>query len=154
MSIGQGLWRGAVAGASGTCALNATTYLDMTLRGRPASSTPAQTVEKIAETVGVPIPGDEDSRSNRLQGLGALTGMVAGVGTGAALGAVRSLGWRGGYLPTAGAAFGLAMLAGNAPMTAMRITDPRSWDATSWMADLVPHVAYAAVAALAVCHLD
>jgi hypothetical protein len=35
MSIGRGLLAGAVAGAAGTTALNAVTYLDMAIRGRP-----------------------------------------------------------------------------------------------------------------------
>lgn len=37
--------------------------------------------------------------------------------------------------------------AGNGPMTALRITDPRSWDANSWVTDLVPHLAYGVVTA-------
>ena len=36
--------RGAAAGAAGTTALNVVTYLDMAVRGRPASSTPERTV--------------------------------------------------------------------------------------------------------------
>ena len=39
--------RGAAAGAAGTTALNAVTYLDMTVRGRGTSSTPEQTVEAL-----------------------------------------------------------------------------------------------------------
>ena len=35
---------GAVAGAMGTAALNAVTYLDMAVRGRPSSQVPAHTV--------------------------------------------------------------------------------------------------------------
>lgn len=148
------MWRGALAGAAGTCALNATTYLDMAIRGRPSSSTPEQTVEKLAAAASIPIPGGEGTRENRLAGLGSLTGIVAGVAAGAALGAVRGIGWRAGYLPTTAAAFGVASLAGNAPMTVMGITDPRSWDVVAWVSDLVPHAAYAAVAALALTHLD
>ncbi len=58
--------RGAAAGAAGTTALNAVTYLDMTVRGRGASSTPERTVEKLAEKAHVPIPGDAVTRSNAL----------------------------------------------------------------------------------------
>jgi hypothetical protein len=36
--------RGVAAGAAGTTALNAVTYLDMVLRGRGASSTPEESV--------------------------------------------------------------------------------------------------------------
>jgi hypothetical protein len=38
------------------------------------------------------------------------------------------------------------LVAGNGPMTALGITDPRTWDVSSWATDLVPHLAYAAVA--------
>jgi len=93
MSLVSGVLRGAAAGAAGTTALNAVTYLDMVARGRPTSSTPEDTVEKLSDKTGVPIPGDEDTRSNRVAGLGPLTGLVAGVGTGTALGVGRSLGW-------------------------------------------------------------
>jgi hypothetical protein len=36
----KGVLRGAAAGAAGTTALNAVTYLDMVVRGRPASDAP------------------------------------------------------------------------------------------------------------------
>jgi hypothetical protein len=32
-------------------------------------------------------------------------------------------------------------------MTALGVTDPRSWDATSWLSDVIPHLAYGAVTA-------
>src|SRR5437763_5810646 len=74
--------RGAAAGAAATTALNAVTYLDMTIRGRGSSSTPEDTVEKLASKAHVDIPGDEQHRRNRVQGLGPLTGLVAGIGVG------------------------------------------------------------------------
>ena len=74
---------GAAAGAAGTTALNAATYLDMAVRGRPTSSTPEDTVEALAGVVHARVPGDDDTRPNRLTGLGALTGIAAGVGAGA-----------------------------------------------------------------------
>src|ERR1700712_4083745 len=74
--------RGAAAGAAGSTALNAVTYLDMVVRGRGTSSTPEQTVEKLAEKAHVGIPGEGQERENRLQGLGPMTGLVAGVGVG------------------------------------------------------------------------
>ena len=40
--------RGAAAGAAGSTALNAVTYLDMAGRGRGSSSTPEQTVQALA----------------------------------------------------------------------------------------------------------
>src|SRR3954468_1758615 len=74
--------RGAAAGAAGTTALNIVTYLDMALRGRPASTTPDRTVERLAGTAHLSIPGEGERRASRVEGLGALTGLVAGVGVG------------------------------------------------------------------------
>ena len=85
---------GAAAGAAGTTALKAVTYLDMAVRGRPSSSRPKDTVEKLSAVVHVRVPGDDDVRQNRIQGLGPLTGIAAGVGTGALLGLGRGCGWR------------------------------------------------------------
>lgn len=62
---------GAAARAAGTTALNAVTYLDMAVRGRPSSSTPEDTVEKLSALVHVGVPGDGDLRQNRVQGLEA-----------------------------------------------------------------------------------
>jgi hypothetical protein len=31
-------------------------------------------------------------------------------------------------------------------MTVLGVTDPRSWSVTDWVSDLVPHLAYGAVA--------
>ena len=90
MTLLRALATGAAAGAAGTTALNATTYVDMAVRGRPSSSTPEATVEKGADTIGVTVPGDENTRSNRLQGLGPLSGIVTGVGVGAFAGALRA----------------------------------------------------------------
>ena len=64
--------------------------------------------------------------------------VVTGVGPGTGAAIVRRFA-RGGYA--------VAMLAGNAPMTALRLTDPRQWSAADWASDVVPHVAYGAVAA-------
>src|SRR3954471_12477738 len=86
--------RGAVAGAAATTALNAVTYLDMAVRGRGTSSTPEQTVEKLADKVHVSIPGDEQTRENRKQGLGPLMGLVAGIGVGVLGGLARASGYR------------------------------------------------------------
>ena len=47
MTAARGILAGAAAGAAGTTALNLIAYLDMTLRGRGASSTPEDTVEKV-----------------------------------------------------------------------------------------------------------
>src|SRR3954454_5173258 len=85
-------WRvvavGAAAGAAGTAGLNATTFADMALRGRPASETPEHTVEKLVENSPFRVPGDADTRRNRIAGLAPLMGSLAGTagGDAAALG--------------------------------------------------------------------
>jgi hypothetical protein len=137
--------RGAAAGAAGTTALDAVTYLDMAVRGRATSSTPEQTVEKLAEKAHVPIPGEGATRDNRVQGLGAVAGLVAGIGVGVLGGLARASGYRpatpvGITLTTLG-----ALLVGNGPMTALGITDPRTWSRTDWISDLAPHLAYGVV---------
>jgi hypothetical protein len=134
--------RGAAAGAAGTTALDAVTYLDMVVRGRPPSSTPERTVEKLAEITHVPIPGEGETRKNRVQALGAFTGLVAGIGFGTLVGLARAAGFR--TSPLVGTALTTAgvLVATNGPMTALGITDPRTWSATDWISDLVPHLAY------------
>jgi hypothetical protein len=139
--------RGAAAGAAGTTALNVVTYLDMAIRGRPASDTPERSVEKVAELLGVGIPGEGATRENRLSGLGPLTGLLTGVAMGMAYGAwdatvgrPRTLG--GPLLAGLG-----AMLVANGPMTAMGLTDPRTWSRTDWLSDVLPHLAYGWVTA-------
>jgi hypothetical protein len=128
--------RGAAAGAAGTTVLNVVTYLDMAVRGRPASSTPENTVEKLAEVAHVPIPGEGVTRASRVEGLGALTGLVAGIGVG-------------GLLTTFA-----VLLSTNGPMTVLGVTDPRTWSAVDWLSDLVPHLAYAAVVNSTIDALD
>jgi hypothetical protein len=137
--------RGAAAGAAGSTALNAVTYLDMAGRGRGSSSTPEDTVEALAEKVHVSIPGDEEKRQNRLQGLGPLTGLVAGVGVGVLTGLARAAGFR--SQPLVGTALTTVgvLVAANGPMTVLGITDPRTWSTTDWVSDIVPHLAYGAV---------
>jgi hypothetical protein len=56
---------GMAAGAAGTTALNAVTYADMAWRGRPSSSAPGQAAERIAERMGLKVPGDGEERENR-----------------------------------------------------------------------------------------
>jgi len=124
MSLVRGVLIGAAAGAAGTTALNAVTYLDMVARGRPTSSTPEDTVEKLSDKAHVPVPGEGDAGQNRVAGLGPLTGLVAGVGVGV------------------GAGLGVG------------VTDPRTWAATDWVADVVPHVVYGAVTAWVLRGLD
>lgn len=145
---------GAAAGAAGTTALNAVTYLDMVVRGRPASSTPQVTVEKLASLMHIRVPGDDDTRQARLAGLGPLTGLVTGVGTGALLGCARAAGWRPSVLSGTVAATLGALLGSNGPMTALGVTDPRTWAAVDWAADIVPHLAYGYVVEVTLRAID
>jgi hypothetical protein len=153
-SIGRSLAHGAIAGTVGTTALNAATYADMAVRGRPASSTPERTVERGADLLGLSIPGDEQQRKARETGLGQLLGTAAGVGVGLLLGALRAGGRPRGAVATLGVAGILAMVAGNGPMTVLSITDPRTWSVTDWVADIVPHVAYAVATTATLGALD
>jgi hypothetical protein len=147
-SIPRALLHGALAGAAGTTALNAATFLDMALRARPGSSTPEQTVERGAELVGLRLPEDEDQRQARESGLGSLLGALAGVGAGAALGGMHAMTGRpASRTGTVGAAWVFAMVVGNGPMTVLGVTDPRTWRPVDWAADVIPHLAYAVVAA-------
>ena len=122
----------------------------MALRGRPASSTPADTVEKLAETAHLTVPGVGVTRASRLEGLGALTGLVAGVGVGGLLGLARASGFRAGTLLTTLT----VLISTNGPMTVLGVTDPRTWSAADWISDLVPHLAYAAVVSTTMDALD
>lgn len=147
-SLSTHLLRGVLAGAAGTTALNAATYLDMALRGRPGSSTPEQVVDRGAELLKVSLADSEEKKQARESGIGALLGAVAGVGTGAVLGLLRgATAHPRGRAETVTTAWLIAMVAGNGPMTVLGITDPRSWAAKDWLADVVPHLAYAVTTA-------
>jgi hypothetical protein len=75
------IFAGLLAGAAGTTALNAATYADMALRGRPPSQVPEQVVDRL----GLPL-GEGAAASNRRQAVAALLGIGVGVGVGAAYG--------------------------------------------------------------------
>ncbi len=143
---------GTAAGAIGTVALNAVTYGDMVIRGRPASSVPSQVAGKLVEKVGVDLSAENEEQGgltaqNRQSGLGALQGYVVGLGLGAAYGLVRPrLGDV--SVPRAGVGLCLAAMAGSdGPATALGVTDPRQYDLNSWVSDIVPHLAYGLVTA-------
>jgi uncharacterized membrane protein len=145
--------RGLLAGAAGTALLNAVTYLDMAVRGRPASQVPEQAVDDLLDRVGVELPGSRSERANRRTALGALTGTASGLGIGVALSVARRAGWRPGRVVGVLGSTAAAMTATNCPMAVLGVTDPRDWSAAEWAADAVPHLAYA-VAADAVLRLD
>lgn len=136
---------GMAAGAAGTTVLNGVTYLDMALRGRPASTTPQETVRRVEEAADISldrIGSGEEPADNRRAALGALLGIVTGLGIGAAYGLLRPWLHRPSWLFT-GLAVGAGANVGTvAPMAALGVTDPRDWSGSSWASDIVPHLAY------------
>ena len=134
---------GLAAGAVGTTALNVLTYADMALRGRPPSEVPKQDVEKLAENARLDLGSGEDA-DQRKEGIAALMGYVTGLSIGAVAGlagpVIRRL-----PQPLAATAVGLgAMAATDGASAALGVTDPRTWSATDWISDVVPHLAYGA----------
>jgi hypothetical protein len=146
------LLRGVVAGTLGTAALNATTYADIALRGRPPSSVPDEVVRKTVEERGIPLSSegpDSDAAAARRTGLGALSGYATGIAGGVAYALVRRRTGRV-PLPVAGLLAGTAVMAAtDAGSTAAGVTDPRRWGLSGWLADIVPHAAYGLVTAVA-----
>ncbi|PZR81717.1 MAG: hypothetical protein DLM65_05350, partial [Candidatus Aeolococcus gillhamiae] len=94
----------------------------MAIRARPTSSTPQETVKKLASEAHVTTPGNDEARQNRLAGLGPLAGLATGVGVGAVLGLGRSAGWRPGVLISTLAATVGALVGSNGPMTVLGVT--------------------------------
>lgn len=144
-----GLLRGAAAGAAGTTALNAATYLDMAVRGRGSSSAPQDLVEAVAGRADVEIPGHGDERENRLAGLGALAGISVGVAVGAVAGIAHSALGKLGWTPPAPVSVLLisaaAMALSDVPLKVFEISDPADWAARDWAADALPHLVYGMV---------
>jgi uncharacterized membrane protein len=134
--------RGLAAGAAGTVALDAVGYLDMALRGRPASPVPGQLVDAVAERIGRPVPGRGRTKESRRSGLAALAGLGNGLGVGVLASAARSYGVR--FSPPVGAVLAGAMssAATEFAIAGLGIGDPLTWSAADWAADAVPHLAY------------
>lgn len=140
--------KGALAGAAGTTALNAATYLDMSVRARPASELPQQAVDKLADQAGHPVPGAGEEKDNRLSGLASLSGIATGVGLGAAVGLFGPVVRR---LPLTLSSLligGGAMAATDTSMVRLGLTDPSSWSSADWLSDALPHLAYGLITAI------
>ena len=149
-----GFLAGAAAGAAGTAALNAATFLDMAVRGRGTSSTPEQTVEAIEDRLPVSVPGEGEIRDHRVSGLGSLSGIVTGVGIGAVFGLLRRAGVRP-PAPLGALLIGAtAMASTDLSMAALGVSDPRTWSAADWLSDLLPHLAYGALTDAVLRSLD
>ncbi len=140
--------RGALAGGLATAALNLVTYADVTLRGRPMSDVPADTVGELADRAHLRLAasGDEQTAANRRSGLGALMGYATGAAVGALYGALRPFLPRRAVPAAAVAVSGAAMVAGNGSAALLGTTDPRRWGLSGWLADIVPHAAFGATA--------
>jgi hypothetical protein len=147
MTISRRMGHGLLAGVAGTMALDATTYADMLVRGRPASRLPAEAAAALAEQLGVDLQGDDERTTARRDGLAALLGYATGAAVGVAgalvLGVRRGVVGRGLLLGAS------AMLASMVPMTIQGLTDPRRWGLEGWLEDVVPHAAYGLAASAA-----
>lgn len=140
------LVHGLAAGAVGTAVLNTVTYLDMAMRARPSSDVPAQTVDKMADLAGVTLAAeghDSQKAETRREAIGALLGYATGFGVGVVYGLLRPGPLR--RLPRSVAGVGIAAAATAstvAPYRALGVSDPRTWPAKSWAADIIPHLCY------------
>ncbi|HKE36255.1 MAG TPA: hypothetical protein VKB39_02425 [Candidatus Baltobacteraceae bacterium] len=149
MDVAAGVRRGLIAGAAGVTALDAVTYLDMLVRGRPASEVPGRTVNALAKKIGIDrLDADDAKTTHRRSATGALVGYADGVLSGVAYGALRSA------LPIpwpVGAALlaGLTLLVGEGSAVRAGVVDWSKWGAQEWIADLVPRLAYGGVTAIA-----
>ncbi|WP_328416549.1 hypothetical protein OG470_26740 [Micromonospora sp. NBC_00389] len=136
---------GAIAGAVGSAALNVVSYLDMVLRARPASSVPEQTVDRLAGIAHVDL-GPEARAANRRSGLGPLIGYGLGIGAGVAF-ALYARGRRQ-PLPMATGVLGAGVMTmTDGSITALGISDPRTWRRSDWISDIIPHLAFGLTAA-------
>ncbi len=145
---------GVAAGAVGTMALDIATYIDMTAAGRKPSDVPAQVVEKLAANAGVAQLSTPDDRAdektkNRKSSIGSLLGYGVGLSIGGVYGLLRPK-MRFIPVPLFGIALGAAaMAASDVPATKLNVTDPSTWSKSAWMSDIVPHLVYGIVTAIA-----
>ena len=134
----------AAAEVIGTTVPNAVSLVDLTLHDWPANKTPQEGAEASAAIAEGAGRQPRNARSQRLPGLGGLRGIACGVGAGAVVGLVMSLGW-----PTRRSVRSVvatigAMVVANAPLTMLRVHDPTTWTAEDWVTDVMPHLAYGA----------
>ncbi len=144
-SVARRLLWGAASGAIGTTVLNAITYGDMLLRGRPASGTPAKAAGILADDIGISslrTDNDDPKAEHRRQAAGALLGYATGVGIGMVAAVTLARG-NGDGLIRNGVLLGVAaMAASDGPIVLTGASDPRTWSPADWLSDIVPHMAY------------
>jgi hypothetical protein len=136
------LRNGLLAGLAGTAVINATTYLDMAIRGRPASGMPAEAADRLASRAGVSLGSDEDTAGARRSALGALSGYVTGITFGVAYAIASPVASRLPWPMSVALVGAGAMAATDAASALLGAADPRAWSAQAWAADAVPHLAY------------
>jgi hypothetical protein len=140
-AVGKGLF----AGAAGTAAMTVSSTLEMKLRGRPASSTPARAAEKV---LGVqPVDEAGEARFSNLVHLGY----------GTAWGSVRGLIAAAGLSGPAATAAHLAAVWGSEQvmLPALDVAPPLTeWGAQEVAIDAFHHLVYAAATGAAYSLLD
>ena len=140
-AVGKGLF----AGAAGTAAMTASSTLEMKLRGRPASSTPARAAEKV---LGVqPVDEEAEARFSNL----------VHWGYGTAWGGVRGLIAAAGLTGPAATAVHLAAVWGSEQvmLPALDAAPPLTeWGAREVAIDAFHHLVYAAATGVAYSLLD
>jgi hypothetical protein len=149
--------RGMLAGAAGIVVLDAYTYGDMLLRGRPASVVPSAVAKIVAQKLGVESLASDDAPNadNRRSGAGALFGYGVGIGAGAGYAALRPafeawMPW-----PIAGVLLGASTLvASEGGATALGATDWSTWSLADWVSDIVPRTLYGLTVAAVFHHLS
>jgi hypothetical protein len=140
-TLGNALGRGLVAGFAGTAAMTVSSTIEMRLRGRAASSAPADATAKV---LGIASFQDDAAR-NRLSNI-----VHWGYGTG--WGVVRALLGATGLSPPAATAAHLAAIWGNeaAMLPALDVAPPFwTWGAEEVAIDVFHHLVYATATGLA-----
>lgn len=136
---------GLAAGATGTIALEVTSYLDILVRGRPPSDQPQRVGKALARALGMKF-GKGRAANARTDALGSAVGYIDGL----TLPVAYALSAPARDRPVGRAAVLLslaAMVGSNWMPVALGLSDPRSWSIDDWLTDLVPHVVYGLVAA-------
>ena len=143
-SVGRSMLAAVAAGAVGTIALDAMSYLDMLVRGRPASTVPAKVATRITDAVGIGL-GEESRKDSRGNAIGGLLGNLTGVSVALCYGLTRRFTARPPTLPTGLAVGAVAMVTSDVPATLTGATRPSQWGWVGWLADIAPHAVYGLV---------
>lgn len=138
-SAGRPLLVSVLAGSAGIIVMDASSYVDMLIRGRPASQVPSALASRITDALGVGLGQQADNRASALGGLlGNLTGLSIAVG----YGIVRHFRAPRRTLSAGLAVGAAAMVASDVPIVAAGVSRLDQWGVTGWVADIVPHAVY------------